>query len=407
MSHFKLTFHLINEYMPQVSLWEAESFFAPQDFVIAGAGLAGLWTAVELKTLHPSASVLVLERGHIPTGASTRNAGFACFGSPTEMISDAILFGEATMWSNVEMRYKGISKIREYFGDRVIEYDNCRGYECFAANEERIETVTAKLGWLNNGMKTITGKSEAFKWANEKIIPFGFSGFGAMIENKLEGGLHSGKLVQALLQKAQQAGVRFLFGTSLQAWRSESSSVKLKTDHGNFVAGKLVLATNAFLSEMLDEPLVTPARGQILVTEPIPGLQLSGTFHYDEGYFYFRNVGNRILLGGARNTSPATEATLEMEITAPIQLRLEQFASKHLLNGKAINITHRWSGIMAFTKDKRPIIKQVTPTVYAISACNGMGVALTPIAAAILATMVAGTFNLNQNASCLHLSPTI
>ena len=32
---------------------------------------------------------------------------------------------------------------------------------------------------------------------------------------------------------------------------------------------------------------------------------LKGAFHYDEGYVYFRNIDNRVLLGGGRNLAKA------------------------------------------------------------------------------------------------------
>jgi len=65
----------------QVSIWEKETFYAPQDIVIVGSGFVGLWSAFYLKKKDPDLKITILDRGMIPTGASTRNAGFACFGS--------------------------------------------------------------------------------------------------------------------------------------------------------------------------------------------------------------------------------------------------------------------------------------------------------------------------------------
>ena len=70
---------------------------------------------------------------------------------------------------------------------------------------------------------------------------------------------------------------------------------------------------------------VTPARGQIVVTPPIKNLPLRGTFHFDEGFYYFRNIGNRLLLGGARNKCFEAEATTSFETTTMIQEELESF----------------------------------------------------------------------------------
>jgi glycine/D-amino acid oxidase-like deaminating enzyme len=60
---------------------------------LQGSGFAGLWSALFLKKKHPEAKVTLLDRGLIPTGASTRNAGFACFGSLTELVHDAETMG--------------------------------------------------------------------------------------------------------------------------------------------------------------------------------------------------------------------------------------------------------------------------------------------------------------------------
>ncbi|NND33127.1 MAG: FAD-binding oxidoreductase, partial [Saprospiraceae bacterium] len=70
------------------SYWEKTSFLAHRNIVIIGSGIVGLTTSIYLKRQQPHRSVLVIDRGSIPTGASTRNAGFACFGSPSELLAD-------------------------------------------------------------------------------------------------------------------------------------------------------------------------------------------------------------------------------------------------------------------------------------------------------------------------------
>ena len=108
--------------MLPLSVWESELFFAPKDFIVIGSGFTGLWSAYYLKKRYPDKSVVILERGIIPSGASSRNAGFACFGSFTELESDTQQHGESEMLELVEMRFKGLEKIRKKFSadqDRV------------------------------------------------------------------------------------------------------------------------------------------------------------------------------------------------------------------------------------------------------------------------------------------------
>src|SRR3954451_21719353 len=156
----------------QLSIWEKESFFAERNVIIIGAGLCGLWCAHHLIITNPKLKILILDKGIIPAGASTRNAGFACFGSPTELLCDARIMGTERMWQIAEMRYKGIQKIKQHFNADVIEFEACGGFECLQKEKHDIEELREKLAWLNKGMHAITGEKETFIWANSKMQSF-------------------------------------------------------------------------------------------------------------------------------------------------------------------------------------------------------------------------------------------
>jgi len=369
----------------QISIWEKESFFEVRDIIIIGAGLCGLWCAHDLMLKNPGLKILVLERGIIPSGASTRNAGFACFGSPTELLHDAEIMGAEKMWQIAGMRYKGIQKIKQHFSADVINYENCGGFECLQKEKHNIEALEERLDWLNEGMQAITGVKQTFIWANDKMKSSGLYGFDAMIENKLEGALHSGKLVQALIKKVQSLGVDIMTGIDVQHYEEKDSMVIVTAQRSiEFAAQQLIVCSNAFTAEFFTDIPVTPARGQIVVTAPIKDLSLYGTFHFDEGFYYFRNIGNRLLLGGARNKCFEAEATTSVETTPIVQEELERFIKAHLLPAQSFEIDYRWSGIMGFTEDKQPMIKHISDKVVAIVTCNGMGVALTPVISELL-----------------------
>jgi gamma-glutamylputrescine oxidase len=376
----KFTLHPFLSLHMQLSVWERETFFAKQDIIIIGSGLVGLWSALELKSKNPTLKITILERGFIPAGASTRNAGFACFGSPTELIHDRNVLGEDRMWGIVEMRYKGIKKMISVLKNEIISFERCGGYEVYDFSTN-LEDLGENIAWLNKGLSDITGNNPCFNWADDQLQEFGFSGFDAMIENKLEGYIHSGQLVQVLLKKIQGLGVQVFTNAAVTGWEKVNGNIEVNTSGFiKFTTDQLLVCTNAFTSALLPEK-ITPARGQVILTAPIEGLKMKGTFHYQEGYYYFRNLGNRILLGGARNKSFDTEATTEMETSELIQKRLEEFIAEHLLPGQSFSIEQRWSGIMGFTEDKQPLIKRVDDNVSLAVACNGMGVALAPVIA--------------------------
>lgn len=374
--------------MVQLSFWEKESFFAPQDIIIVGSGFVGLWSALQLKLKNPAYKITILERGIIPTGASTRNAGFSCFGSPSELLDDADAMGEEKMWQLVEMRYKGLMEIRKHFTEASIDYDGSGGYECFTPKSADWDECFTKLDWLNKGLHSITGHENLFSIADEKITQFGFKGFDHLIENRLEAGIHSGKLVQALLQKVQGMGVQVLTGIEVKSYQNHHHGIELETActafEGidlRFTTGQLLLCTNAFTKQLFPDIDIIPNRGQVLITAPIDNLPIKGTFHFDKGYYYFRNVGTRLLLGGARNKAFELENTSEMQTTEIIQNALEEFIKQHLLPATTYTITDKWSGIMAMGSEKNPIIQCISPNVYCCVRMSGMGVALAPLVA--------------------------
>lgn len=365
--------------MPSVSVWERESFYAPADVVIAGSGLVGLWSAYFLKKRSPKLRVTIVDRGIIPTGASTRNAGFACFGSITELIADTLKMGEDKMLDLVEMRYKGLERIRKTFKNKDISYENLGGYELITHSQEMdLNILRSNIDWLNQKLKKIVGE-KAFYLRDEKISSLGLAGVQHLVENKAEGQLHSGKLCQQLLRLVQSLGVTVLNATEINAFETSADGVEIQTSTGTILsARKLLICTNAFARQLLPSLDVEPARGQVLVTSEIPNLLLKGAFHFDEGYYYFRNLGNRVLLGGARNMAFEDEHTHSSETSEQIQQELERFLRETIIPERTFTVDYRWGGIMGIGGEKMPIMREVSENVFCAVRMSGMGVALAP-----------------------------
>ena len=142
--------------------------------------------------------MLILERGIIPSGASSRNAGFACFGSFTELMADTEKQGEKEMLELVEMRFKGLEKIRKKFKSEDIDMKILADMNWFRPEKfPDADTLRTNLDKLNCLLKDITGKQKTFQLNDSKIKSFGLGGSHHLIENRLEGQLHSGKLLEA------------------------------------------------------------------------------------------------------------------------------------------------------------------------------------------------------------------
>lgn len=355
------------------SFWEQDSWFTNIDYTIIGSGITGLNCALSLKVRFPGAKVLVIERGLLPNGASTKNAGFACFGSLSEILDDLNTHSEQEVMELVEKRVKGLELLRKNLGDSNIDFQLNGGYELFSQKDVVLfEECASKMKEINSLLKPIF-KEDVFSIRNNE---FGFENIQQnLIFNRFEGQLHTGKMMSTLLQKVQTSGVRILNNTSVTAFSETNSSVEINTENFSFKTNKLLIATNGFASQ-LGLPEVKPARAQVLITKPIENLDLKGTFHLDKGYYYFRNVNDRILFGGGRNLDFKAEETTELELTELIQNKLGELLRSTILPNKDFSIDQRWSGIMGVGSQKNPIVQQVSENVFCGVRLGGMGVAI-------------------------------
>lgn len=364
------------------SIWEKETFYAPQDVVIVGSGLVGLWSTLHLKKKNPKLKITIVDRGIIPTGASTRNAGFACFGSLSEVVHDAQAMGTDKMLELVEARYKGLEKIQKYFSNKVIDFELCGGYELYESNKISSEQLKETIQYINSLLKPVTQKKKTYKQTDETIDPFGFGNTKHLVKNSLEGYLHSGKLIQALLAKVQGMGVQIFTQTEIKSFEKRNGRIEASTNQQfKFSTNQLLICTNAFAKNLLPGEDIVPARGQVLLTSPIKNLPWKGTFHSDEGFYYFRNLGNKVLLGGARNIAFEAEQTTDMDTSEFIQSALEKYLEETVLPKfkNQYTIELRWAGIMAMGNEKIPIVKEVQNNVFCCIRMSGMGVALAPV----------------------------
>ncbi|MGJ5643100.1 NAD(P)/FAD-dependent oxidoreductase [Formosa sp. S-31] len=356
-----------------LSYWEIKSWFSNIDYAIVGSGIVGLNCALYLKQQHPNANILILEKGTLPQGASTKNAGFACFGSLSEILNDLEFHSEEEVLSLVKQRVNGLRLLRENLGDSVLDYAACGGYELFSDSDTAFyETCLFRMDEVNHLLKPVFNY-DVFQL---KSNPFGFKNiYEKLVFNVFEGQLDTGKMMEALLRKVQAAGVKILNNISVEAFSELNSEVAVKTNQIEFNCKKLILANNGFSSLLLNEP-VKPARAQVLITKPIKNLNIKGTFHLDRGYYYFRNIDNRILFGGGRQLDFKAEETTEFGETKKVQDALNQLLKHVILPETPFEVDHTWSGIMGVGNQKKAIIKQVSDFVYCGIRMGGMGVAI-------------------------------
>ena len=369
----------------QLSWWEINSWFTNVDYTIVGSGITGLHTALRLRERFPASKILIIEKGPLPQGASTKNAGFACFGSLSEIIDDLNYHTEEEVTALIQKRWQGLQMLRKRLGDAAIDFKPYGGYELFLESDaDGYENCLRRLPFVNDVLRPLF-RADVFAKETDR---FGFKGTqDSLIFNPFEGQIDTGAMMQALLKDALVNNILILNSQTVTAYHEKSDGVDVSLDDFTFTTNKLLFATNGF-AEHLTNGAVKPARAQVLITEPIPNLDIKGTFHIDRGYYYFRNIGDRILFGGARNLDFEGETTTAFGNTDIIQNQLEKILREVILPHTDFTVAHRWSGIMGMGTGKTPVVKQLSNHVYCGVRLGGMGIAIGSIIGKELADLV-------------------
>ncbi|HJW29812.1 MAG TPA: FAD-dependent oxidoreductase, partial [Saprospiraceae bacterium] len=345
---------------PDYSFWEAETYHERWDVCIIGSGITGLSTGISLLEKNPELKVLVADRWFIPLGASTRNAGFSCFGSPSEILDDIEHMGEKAAVDLVIRRWQGLKKLRSRLDLSYAQYQTSGGYELY--QEEQFTGIMERLPYLNELLADGLQQKEVFK---VKDVPAGIRGFSRSIYNDLEGQLHPGYMMENLKRIYLDMGGRMLTGLMVESIEDQDEGLQLLNRTAVPIeAKKVVITTNAFARQLVPELEVHGARNHVMVTSPLPDLAWKGCYHFDKGFYYFRNIGRRILLGGARNKDLERENTEQFGFNPIIAEELERFLFTHLADRSACSIDYRWSGIIGIGGQKSPIIKALSPKLF-------------------------------------------
>ena len=357
----------------ELSIWEKSTYLNDNEFVIIGSGIVGLSTSIFIKKKYPNSRVLVLERGYLPTGASTKNAGFACFGSPTELYDDLQSIPEQKVWETFKMRYNGLNTLFELIEPNLFDYEKCASWDLIENSCQKVPSDF--IQYLNENANRITQNDNVYQEDKSVIKRCGFSNVETAYKNRLEGRINTGKLIRELFKKAISIDVNVLFGMELLSYQFFENEVRLETKFGEIKTGNLIICTNGFAKKFIGD-IIKPARAQVLITKPIPNLKINGTFHLDRGYYYFRNIGNRILLGGGRNLDFEGETTEDIKTTSLIENRLNELLHGVILPNSNFEIDYSWAGIMGVGNEKAPIIEKMNNRVAIGVRMGGMGIAI-------------------------------
>lgn len=345
------------------------------DVVIVGAGISGLSTAYWLNKEDPSLKVAIVEKNRLGFGASGRNAGFITCGSVehfNRLISKHGLEEAVAIWKFAETNLK---LLREHIigsDEASIEFQK-RGAYSLAAQENEFNELK-KVAQIMTDLKIPV---EIYN-SQEVLKNVGAVNFVGGIKY-----LDDAETNPVLLLEKMQNHIKADLFEMTEAYRYEQSSAGtrvLKTDNGDFEASMIIYCLNGYSPNLHPyfADKIYPTRAQILMMEKAPAF-MDGPCYANFYLDYFRQMPNgALLIGGFRQLEKNTEVGYSDHVTSVIQNALHDFVKTHLPALKDKQVTHRWGGVMGFSRDGQPMIGALPEDnqVYFAGGYTGHGIGL-------------------------------
>lgn len=276
--------------------------------------------------------VRVHEARTVAGGASGRNGGFALRGAAVPYDRAVASLGRTGARRLMELSEAGLDRLEALAGDAFRRVGSLR-----LADDD------AERQALRSEHDALAADGFAVEWVDELPAPLDGRYRGAIL-HPTDGAIHPARWVRRLAAHAARSGAEI------------AERATITVDDAAAHADAVVVAVDGLTGTLLPElaAAVAPTRGQVLVTEPLAALRYLRPHYARGGYDYWHQLPDgRLVLGGRRDASLATEATAVEATTPLIQSLLEELA--HALTGEELRITHRWSGIWGTTPDALPL----------------------------------------------------
>jgi len=367
--------------------WETEHLLRPADFTVVGAGIVGMSTALHLKRKRPEALVRLVERSPLSSGGTTRNAGFACFGSAGEWLDDLETLGVEELGCLIGMRAEGLAELMGLLGPDAIGLQWTGGWELLGSGEDDVQLGERIRSALDALQHTAT---PVLRQALGSVHPLGDPGSAVTIDPVMarrvnaelaialpwEGMLHTGRMVSAFHRELDAIGVHRLHGVQVETLEEEMAGWVLDTSVGPLRSGTVGLCTNGLAAQLIDGLDVQSVPNRVLVLRVPSGVLPTGTYHLDRGYLYMRTLDDHhVLFGGGRHWG--IKLPLPPEDDREAEARWDQAlldAAKKWIEVETV--THRWTGWLGVGTDRRPLIGEDRPGLHHAVRMGGMGVAI-------------------------------
>ena len=364
----------------------AEQATSPE-VIVVGGGIAG--TSIAWRLAESGRRVLLLERRGICAGASGRNAGITGAGSSMHATSRAGRAVYAITRANLNLM-------------RDLHHELGRSFSLLLPGSLDIITNEAQYEHLKEAVAIEQEAGIEIELldtiSTRSIMPALSPAILGAAYAEDRGHFWPFALVTAIADAAVRHGAELRVGARVQRLlRDGDRVIGVEVDGQPILAEHVVLATNAWTPTLLPElpeGALVPARGQIMVTQPLPPLIPCpfGT-NFDKEYGRQTPTGQVLMGGFRRDDENEGLGTYREEVMPAVQAGLagsliDLFPE---LRGKA-RVVRSWAGIMGFTADGLPLIGPYAPLpgLWVAAGFNGGGFSWGAINGKIMTRLING-----------------
>jgi glycine/D-amino acid oxidase-like deaminating enzyme len=362
------------------------------EVVLLGGGYTSLVTAYFLKRARPDAEVVVLESDYVGFGASGRNAGMVLHEPHLQHLRR---FGERAVRFTYEQTVRAVDAIEELSRQEDFDCELERtGYLAigfYPAHRARLEATARACRRLGIDLPL---------WDPEQVqAAIRSERFTSALVFPRAAVLHPGKYISGLERACKRAGVK-IFERSPAIGIEPRPEIVVSTDRGKLRARYAVLGLNAYLPSArlrVIRDRAVALKSFIILTEPLAdehwkSLGWAGRQGYSDLrriHNYVRLTGKRILFGGRVVYHFGVQSPAEEEA---FFARLHRELLTTFPSLRDVAITHRWSGPVAITPKRTPVVGRAGKhrNIFYALGYSGMGVSLATLCGQVLADVILG-----------------
>jgi len=358
---------------------------AAADICVIGGGYTGVSAALHLA--EAGARVILLEAATIGFGASGRNGGQIHTGLRKDQAELERRLGKTharDLWILAE---ESKALVRSLVEKHAIDCALKDGLVIAAHDKAALRALSEDTSHLAQhygyGARMMDARETA-EMLGTGIYP------GARLD--MGGGhLHPLTYARGLAVAADAAGAVIWEHSRALSFENEGKQVRVRSQHGDVIAEKLLLACDAFSGEIAPglAPYIAHVESFIVATTPlaphlagaiVPGdVAVADTRHVLD--YYRKSADNRLLFAGRESyfTMPRDIASL----VRPRMLRV--FPAL-----KDTHIEYAWSGTVGITATRMPHFGALSERVFFAHGYSGQGVALATLGGKLLAQAALG-----------------